>query len=70
MPKPQPALEPERLTRPCRTPDCNRRTDWPSNPEVLAAYCRDCTDEVMHNAHASSRPAAATDPSFAAGSAS
>lgn len=34
--------------RRCRTPGCERSVLWPANPEILAAYCAECTVAVMY----------------------
>lgn len=41
------AQGPARPSRTCAMPGCQRSADWPADPDVLAAYCRDCTDAVL-----------------------
>ncbi len=36
-----------RPVRTCRFPGCERSTIWPRDPSVVAAFCRDHTDEVL-----------------------
>jgi hypothetical protein len=33
--------------RTCREPGCQRSTDWPHDPDLLAAYCREHTDGLL-----------------------
>jgi hypothetical protein len=35
------------LARTCREPGCQRSTDWPHDPDLLAAYCREHTDGLL-----------------------
>jgi len=37
----------ERLHRTCATPGCERSADWPADPHVVAAFCRDHTDAMI-----------------------
>src|SRR3990167_1796559 len=39
--------------RPCRTPGCQRSPYWPRDPEVRAAFCRECTDAILIGPHVS-----------------
>ena len=42
-----PQAAPEPAPRICRFPGCERSTAWPRDPEVVAAFCRAHTDEIM-----------------------
>jgi len=37
--------------RPCRTPGCQRSPYWPRDPEVRAAFCRECTEAILIGPH-------------------
>ena len=42
-----PQAAPEPAPRICRFPGCERSTAWPRDPEVVAAFCRAHTDELL-----------------------
>lgn len=35
------------LPRTCHHPGCERATAWPTNPSVIAAFCREHTDALL-----------------------
>ena len=37
--------------RPCRTPGCQRSPYWPRDPELRAAFCRECPEAILIGPH-------------------